>query len=156
MANLLALDQASRVSGYAVFNPQGKLIAYGKFIADEQDIGERLVFIKNKVAELIEKYDISEVIMEDIQQQENVQTFKVLAEVFGVIYEYLTEIKMPNQSVLACEWRKTLHIPGYQRAEQKRNTQAWVAKEYGVKATQDECDAIAIGTHYIMRNFSAF
>ena len=156
MANLLALDQASRVSGYAVFNPKGKLITYGKFIADQDDIGERLVFIKNKVAELIEKYDIDQVIMEDIQQQENVQTFKVLAEVFGVIYEYLTEIGMPNTSVLACEWRKTLKIPGYKRAEQKRNTQIWVANEYGVKATQDECDAIAIGTHYIMRNFSAF
>jgi hypothetical protein len=34
MANLLALDQASRVSGYAVFNPKGELITYGKFIAD--------------------------------------------------------------------------------------------------------------------------
>ena len=67
MSNLLALDQASRISGYAVFNPKGELITYGKFIADEQDIGERLVFIKNKVAELIEKYDIGEVIMEDIQ-----------------------------------------------------------------------------------------
>lgn len=156
MANLLALDQASRVSGYAVFNPEGELIAYGKFIADVEDLGERLVFIKNKVAELIEKYNIDQVVMEDIQQQENVQTFKVLAEVFGVIYEYLTEIKMPNTSVLACEWRKTLKIPGYKRAEQKRNTQTWAANEYGVKATQDECDAIAIGTHYIMRNFSAF
>ena len=156
MANLLALDQASKVSGYAVFNPKGELVAYGKFIADVEDLGERLVFIKNKVAELIEKYNIDQVVMEDIQQQENVQTFKVLAEVFGVIYEYLTEIKIPNTSVLACEWRKTLKIPGYKRAEQKRNTQAWVANEYGVKATQDECDAIAIGTHYIMRNFSAF
>lgn len=156
MANLLALDQASKVSGYAVFNPEGELIAYGKFIADVEDLGERLVFIKNKVAELIEKYNIDQVVMEDIQQQENVQTFKVLAEVFGVIYEYLTEIKMPNTSVLACEWRKTLKIPGYKRAEQKRNTQTWAANEYGVKATQDECDAIAIGTHYIMRNFSAF
>ena len=58
MANLLALDQASKVSGYAVFNPEGDLIAYGKFIADVEDLGERLVFIKNKVAELIEKYNI--------------------------------------------------------------------------------------------------
>lgn len=156
MANLLALDQASRVSGYAIFNGDGELVTYGTFHTYQDDIGERLVTIKNKVAELIEEYNIGQVIMEDIQQQENVQTFKVLAEVFGVIYEYLTEIKMPNQSVLACEWRKTLHIPGYQRAEQKRNTQAWVTNEYGVKATQDECDAIAIGTHYIMRNFSAF
>lgn len=156
MGNLLSLDQASRISGYAVFNPKGELITYGKFIADQEDIGDRLVFIRQTVADLIQKYDIGQVIMEDIQQQENVQTFKVLAEVFGVIYEYLTEIEMPNTCALASEWRHTLKIPGTQRQVQKKNTQAWVAQHYGVKATQDECDAIAIGTHYIMRNFSAF
>ena len=67
MANLLALDQASRVSGYAIFNGDGELVTYGTFHTYQDDIGERLVTIKNKVAELIEEYNIGEVIMEDIQ-----------------------------------------------------------------------------------------
>ena len=58
MANLLALDQASRVSGYAIFNGDGELVTYGTFHTYQDDIGERLVAIKNKVAELIEEYNI--------------------------------------------------------------------------------------------------
>ena len=156
MNKILALDQASKVSGYAVFQEDGKLITHGKFVAEDDDIGDRLVFIRQQVLNLIKQFDISYVVMEDIQQQDNVQTFKILAEVFGVIYETLTEINMPNSAVLASEWKSTLKIKGTKRPEQKRNAQLYVANTYNIKATQDECDAICIGTHYIMRNFSAF
>ena len=33
-------------------------------------------------------------------------------------------------------------------AEQKKNAQIYINTMYGIKATQDECDAICIGTHY--------
>lgn len=62
-------------------------------------MGERLEYIRNKVKKLIEDNNITEVVMEDIQLQNNVvnnvQTFKKLAEVFGVISELLTEMKIP-------------------------------------------------------------
>ena len=48
MSRLLALDQASRISGWAFFN-EGQLEAHGKFNATQEDIGERLFFIKNEV-----------------------------------------------------------------------------------------------------------
>ena len=96
MANLLALDQASQTTGYAIFK-DGKLLTYGKFSFDD-DIAERLVKIRKKVLALIEEYDINEVAFEDIQMQgnvaNNVQTFKVLSEVYGVILETLEEIKV--------------------------------------------------------------
>ena len=83
---LLALDQASRTSGWAVFN-DGKLVTSGKFTADHSDVGDRLHFIRSKVNSLINEYDIDEVVFEDIQLQgnvaNNVQTFKALAEVFA-------------------------------------------------------------------------
>ena len=96
VSNLLALDQASLTSGFAVFK-DGELFDHGKFTFDDDDIAERLVKIRKKVIELIEKYDINEVAFEDIQMQNNVnnvQTFKVLSEVYGVILELLHEIKM--------------------------------------------------------------
>ena len=90
MSKLLALDQSSRITGYAVFE-NAKLIHYGKFSVDDDDIGVRLLKIRQNVHNLIEKYDINELVFEDIQLQNNVQnnvqTFKTLAEVFGVIYE---------------------------------------------------------------------
>jgi hypothetical protein len=46
---VLALDQASRTSGWAVFD-DNKLAAYGKFTADHADVGDRLHFIRMRVS----------------------------------------------------------------------------------------------------------
>ena len=62
---LLALDQSSRVSGYAIFY-DGKLEDYGKFELTDNDLGIRLLKIRQKVDELIDKYNINEVVLEDI------------------------------------------------------------------------------------------
>lgn len=147
---LLSLDQSSRITGYAIFI-DGKLEKFGKFATEQNDVGQRLHSIRNKVQSLITEYEINEVVFEDIQHQNNVmnnvQTFKVLAEVFGVITELLTSLNIPYSTVLATEWKSTLSIKGKQRAEQKRNAQEFVKGFYNIKATQDECDAICIGTH---------
>lgn len=63
---VLALDQASRTSGWSVFD-DGKLLEYGKFTADQTDIGDRLYYIRKQVINLIDKYKIDEVVFEDIQ-----------------------------------------------------------------------------------------
>jgi Holliday junction resolvasome RuvABC endonuclease subunit len=153
MSNLLALDQASITSGYAVFK-DGALVAYNKFTFDD-DIGERLVKIRKKVISLIEEYDINEVAFEDIQMQSNVanniQTFKALSEVFGVIQELITELGIKYTVVPSATWKSTLGIKGRTRPEQKRNAQEYVLNAYGVKAVQDVCDAICIGTHLLKR-----
>jgi Holliday junction resolvasome RuvABC endonuclease subunit len=153
MSNLLALDQASVTSGYAVFK-DGVLVDYGKFTFDD-DIGDRLVKIRNKVLALIKSHDINEVAFEDIQMQSNVmnnvQTFKVLSEVFGVIQELITELGIKYTVVPSATWKSTLNIKGRTRPEQKRNAQAYVLETYNVKAIQDVCDAICIGTHVLKR-----
>lgn len=156
---VLALDQASRTSGWAVFN-DGKLVTFGKFTADHPDVGDRLHFIRSKVNSLIDEYDIDEVVFEDIQLQgnvaNNVATFKALAEVFGVLYELFVTLKMPRTAVLSTVWKSTLGIKGKDRAAQKKAAQAWVEKTYGVKPTQDECDAICIGAHYVNNKVEVF
>lgn len=153
MANLLALDQASQTTGYAVFK-DGKLCTYGKFSFDDE-IAERLVKIRQKVLSLIEEYEINEVAFEDIQMQgnvaNNVQTFKILSEVFGVILETLKEINMKYTIVSSNTWKSTLKIKGRSRPEQKRAAQQYVLDTYEIKPTQDEADAICIGTH-ILKN----
>ena len=150
MSRLLALDQASKITGYAVFD-NGKLESYGKFEYDHPNLDYRLVQIKNAVLDLVTKQQIDEVVYEDIQQQNNVinnvQTFKILAEVYGVIGEALEERKIPHSSVLAATWKSYLGIKGRNRQEQKQNAQVYVIKTYGIKPTQDECDAICIGDY---------
>lgn len=154
VSNILALDQASKTSGFSVFK-DGKLHTYGKFTFEDADLGERLCKIKNKILELINEYDIDELIFEDIQLQnnvtQNVQTFKILAEVYGLIDQMASELKIPHRSYLASSWKSQLGIKGKDRAEQKRNAQKYVMSTYGVKCTQDEADAICIGDCAVKR-----
>lgn len=156
---VLALDQASRTSGWAVFD-DGELFNYGKFSATQADVGDRLHYIRKEVIGLIDKFDIDEVVFEDIQLQgnvaNNVQTFKALAEVFGVLHELFVELKMPRTAVLSTVWKSTLGIKGKDRTAQKKAAQAWVEQTYGVKPTQDECDAICIGAHYTRNKVEVF
>ena len=104
------------------------LVAYGKRDLDSSiPIAKRLMTIRNKGAELVHKYEIETLVLEDIQLQNNVvnnvQTFKALAEVFGVITEYCEEINLPWSAVLASSWKHTLGIRGANRTAQKKNAQ---------------------------------
>ena len=158
--SLLALDQASRTSGYAIFDDDDKLVTFGTFTYDDEDIGIRLNKIRKKVQSLIETYAITQVVFEDIQLQgnvtNNVQTFKILAEVFGVIYELVTDLELEHEAVLSSTWKSTLGIKGRTRPEQKKNAQTWVINTYGVKPSQDASDAICIGAHMIKHGGETF
>lgn len=150
MIKILALDQASLTTGFAIFE-DGNLIDYGKFTFNDPDIAVRLVKIRNKVKALIEENDINFVAFEDIQLQNNVvnnvATFKVLSEVYGVILELIQEKELPYIIVLAGTWKSGLKIKGANRQEQKKNAQNFVLETFNIKATQDTCDAICIGLY---------
>jgi hypothetical protein len=79
-----------------------------------------------------------------------------LAEVLGVLEELAKERNIPHELVHSQTWKSTLGIKGRDRATQKRNAQLFVSETYNVKASQDACDAICIGTSYIKNNKSAF
>lgn len=148
MSTLLSFDQASKTTGWACFQ-DNKLLIYGKFTLDDDDVGIRLTKFRTKVQKLINQYRPDEVVFEDIQEQNNIQTFKVLAQVYGVMSELLTSIKMPHSTLLATQWKSALDVKGKARAEQKRNAQQYVMNTYNIKATQDESDAICIGAAYL-------
>lgn len=159
MSRLLALDQASKVTGWAIFE-DGELKSYGKISLDDPNTDTRLVQLRQNIQTLVADYNIDEVIFEDIQQQNNVannvQTFKVLAEVYGVVSELLQEIQIPHSTVLAASWKSTLGIKGRTRAEQKKNAQLYVEQNYGIHVIQDIADAVCIGTHHIKKNKCAW
>ena len=159
MSRLLALDQASKCTGWAIFE-DSKLEKYGKISLDDPNIDTRLVQLRQNIWALIESENINEVVFEDIQQQNNVannvQTFKVLAEVYGVVSELLQELQIPHSTVLAASWKSTLSIKGRTRAEQKKNAQLYVEQNYGIHVIQDIADAVCIGTHHIKKDKCAW
>ena len=63
---ILALDQASRISGWAVFDGD-QLIEYGKIdLGNIADVGVRLHKLRQNVQSMIQQYNIDKVILEDI------------------------------------------------------------------------------------------
>ena len=153
MSKLLALDQSSKVTGVAVFE-DGKLVKYSKIDLDG-DLPYRLMRLRELVIEILDTENITEAAIEDIQMQNNVvnnvETFRTLAEVRGVLEELFQEKKIPYTIVLAGTWKSKLGIRGARRADQKRAAQEYIVNTYGIKPIQDICDAICIG-EYIVQN----
>lgn len=152
---LLALDQASHTTGYAVFE-DGKPIVISHFEAHGDELGDRLVDIRNHIINLINQYEIDTVAFEDIQLQDvkgskevGIKTFKMLAEVFGVVYELLHELEIDYYIIPPIVWKATFKIAGKGRTAEKKMAQAWVSSNYNLNCTEDEADAVCLGTHVI-------
>lgn len=160
MSKLLALDQSSKTTGYTVLN-NGKIVEVSHFTCTGDDLGARLVQLKKEIGKLIQKYEIDEVVFEDIQLQDvngnkevGIKTFKVLAETFGVVHEYLTANKIPYTAVQPIKWKAHFKIAGKGRAQEKKMTQEYVAKNYNIKCTEDEADSLCIALYYESLNNS--
>ena len=110
-------------------------------------MGVRLTHIRDKSSSLIEQYHPDLIAFEDIQLQQNVETFKVLAHVFGIVWELAEELNIKNESILASTWRKGLGIIGRTRSEQKKNAQRWVYNNFNLSVSEDAADAICIGAY---------
>ena len=150
MNKILALDQASRVSGWAVFI-DGNLIEWGHLDTPQEELGIRLLKIREFIINKVQEWDIDTIAFEDIQLQSsvqsNVKTYKVLANVYGVVLETATELNKEYKIIHSQVWKSYLQIKGKNRPDQKKNAKEYVVKTYGIKPTQDEADAICIGTY---------
>lgn len=154
---ILCLDQATKTSGYSIWDNQ-KMIAQGKFTYEDLDLVARLHNIKLYVLALIKQYDIQKLYLEDIQYQSQagVTTYKVLAELIGVLQELAIENQIPVELIHSQSWKSTCGIKGRARAEQKANAQKHVKEIYNLDVTQDEADAICIGEHVIQNESCAW
>lgn len=145
---ILALDQSSRISGYAIFN-NNKLEKSGTFTARAKDIDQRLEQIRIWVKTLIKAEDIEKVVLEDIQLENNIGnnviTYKMLAEVIGVITELLVELGLEYEIIAPSVWRKKLSLWAPNRAMCKQKAKDYVLAKYNLRTTEDTCDAICIG-----------
>lgn len=155
---LLALDQATNTTGYAVFKNQ-KLIAHGYKTFTGNTHVVRMQKLREWVESLILAVDKDiEVVIEDIQLQDingtvGIPTFKKLAHVQGALLTLFEQYKIKSEIVLATQWRSTCGIPtgrGQNRVAQKAAAQAYVKKTFGIDATEDEADAICLGQHVVM------
>lgn len=167
---ILAIDQA-RNGAWAIFDYQSKeLVTYGTFSYDNKSFtyAKAILAIENLVDSLIKSYGISAVFIEDIQLRANVQSFKKLAQLQGVLVnlfeknEYLYDFVAPSQWQNYCKARsrttkeikekiKALEASG--KKESKILSIQFVKEKYNVDTENDNLsDAICIG-HYAVNHF---
>ena len=149
---ILAFDQASITSGWAVFDGE-VLVKYGKWSSEGTHSTERIAKTKYWVASMIQKWNPDEVVFEDIQLQkfgegnEAVLTFKKLAHLQGVLKNYCYENQILYSIVSSATWRAHVEIKGKTRQDKKKSAQLKVKRFYDISVTQDEADAILLGRY---------
>ena len=146
---VLALDQATHFTGYAVFNNRD-LIDYGTFQAHGDNEIARCMQVKQWMLSLIEQYEIDFVGLEQIQLdvQKSAPTFEALAHLQGILMLTCLEENIPYKAAHVSTWRAHCGVRGKTRVDVKRSMQLIVKKWFGILPTDDEADAIGIGKYF--------
>lgn len=148
---LLALDQASRVTGVAIFDDD-KLVKYGIFeIKSNQELGKRLTQFLENLDKLYTAYYFDAIAYEDIQlQMGNVETYRKLAYIQAMIIFWCEKHEKNLYCLSPSHWRKVLKDKygmswGRKRVEQKQTAIDFIQEHYKKEVDSDTADAICIG-----------
>ncbi len=146
----LSLDQALVTTGWAIFDNK-KLIAYDSFTINGKDpIESRLSSLFKNLTNLHNEYEFDYVVFEDIQQQQNPETYKKLAYVQAIILLWCYYNNMNYTILSPSQWRKMCGGGfGRKREEQKQKAIEFVKEIYGVTVESDIADAICIGKAHL-------
>lgn len=151
---ILALDQATHISGWALFS-DGKLVNFGIFKAKANNEIERDIEIKNWFISMVKNHKPDFVAFEDVQYNEKrggVTTFATLARLQGILMSTAQELGVEYIACPIPSWRHYCGVKGNTRIDQKRSMQLLVKKWYDVSVTDDCADAIGIGHYAITKS----
>lgn len=165
--NILALDQA-RNGAWSVFDyEQGNLIGYGTFSfgSTKFTYAKAVMHIEELVASIINAYDVSAVFIEDIQLRANVEAFKKLAQLQGVLVNFFEKNELLYGYVAPSQWQNYCKARGRNSKEVKAQILAleqsgkkqskilsiqFVKDQFGIDTDNDNlADAIAIGYYVV-------
>lgn len=150
---LIALDESTTCTGYAVFD-DGELIEHGIFSFKSKDVLERVSLIMEEIGELIKIYKPDNMVIEDVQITMNAATAKSLLGLQFMIEVYAHRNNISCETYRTTKWRKILGLSNSRaldRKAKKQETIAYVKDKYGIEILKDdESDAIAIGTAYLL------
>ena len=149
---ILALDQSSKTTGYAIFEDR-ELVNYGKITFSHSNPIERMNCLMQEIENIIKNNNIEKVFLEDIQMQgrvNNVVTFKILAFVLGMFEIYCFKNKIPYEVIPSSTWKSKCKIKGKARQEQKQDAQRFVKEVFDISPAQDTVDAICLGYSFYL------
>ena len=153
VVRILALDQATRNSGWSVFDDL-ELIDHGVFSTNLTNEIQRDHTIKEWLISMIKKYQPDYVGIEDLHYKEggntvlmSIDVFRMLARLQGILMDACYECGVPCDVIHTSVWRATNKVTGRTRDDKKRSMQKIILQQYGLQVSDDEADAIGIGKH---------
>ena len=142
---VIGFDQASKVTGYGVFE-DGKLVRHGTIeCKGETDVRTKEMF--REIVRFIADEKPDAVCIEGTHFQNNQNAFKVLAQLQGMIMGICDIVGMPLYEYPPALWRSKANIKegrGVKREELKQLAVDYVKKHFGIECSNDEAEAIVI------------
>ena len=158
MSKVLAFDQSTKISAYSLWI-DGKYVEVGVIDLHKMKYtSERVRAMGVELCKTIGKYNPEIVVIEEVAQQSNAMTLKLLARIQGVIIGFCAAHNIDTYIIEPSKWRSTLYFKqgsGVKRAELKAQAIEHVETEYGLDLSEDECEALCIGeAAHILFNFT--
>ena len=148
----IALDQATHISGFAIFDGE-ELINAGTFEATCEDEIERDIQIKNWLIQLIQNWKPDLIGLEGIQLQQfkdkplAVTTYQTLARLQGILMSTCKEQKISYVICAPATWRAHCGVTGRYRTDKKKSMQMKIKEWFDISVSDDVADAIGIGKY---------
>lgn len=143
---ILALDNATENLGLSIYD-NGKLVYYSLLVF-KGNFDSRITKIFNIVSNtMIDNWKPDYIVFEDIQYQNNYQTYKKLAMLLGALVVAAKRSAIDYQIIPPVEWRSHYQITG-KREDVKAKAVKLVKQMYNIDVIDDIAEAILIG-HYV-------
>lgn len=153
---ILSVDQSSTATGFSIFDDK-QLIKYGVIKSKCETFEDKILDISSQITKIINDFHIDLVLLEDVQNQKNLQTFKKLSIFEGVLmktshFEGTSYLIIPSST-----WRvylkKNVKLPYHnnkrlQRKELKEMSKQLVYDIYKIKVSDDIADSIVMALYY--------
>lgn len=152
VARVLALDQATHITGYSIFDNE-ELVYAGTFEATAEDEIERDVQIQNWLIQLVHNWKPDIIGLEGIQLQQfndkmvGVTTYQTLARLQGILMATCHNLKVDYIVCPPATWRNHSGVKGRSRADKKRSMQNKIKEWFDITVSDDVADAIGIGKY---------
>lgn len=147
MQKILSFDQSTKLSAYSLW-VDGQYKESGCIdLHKMKDTSERVRAMGVELCNTITKYKPQIVVIEEVAQQSNPLTLKLLARIQGVIIGFCAAHNIDTYIIEPSKWRSKLNFKlgsGVKRQELKAQAIQHVKDVYGLDLSEDECEALCI------------
>lgn len=152
---ILSLDLSTKLSGWSIGQNQS-LKSHGCISASSRDVIQRIIKMRNQIANIIKENNIDIIVMEQVRPDYNSHTGKILMWLQAAIAIIAYEInpKIEFKFINASEWRAALKMKqgrGIKREIVKAQDIQYVKNKYNIIVNDDEADAICILDAYYQK-----